>query len=140
MARRPFGGGTSDFVARAAGGALLVVSGQVTFWSAATGGTQYTDLLNTVGAAATSITTDSSGQIPAFQGPNTGVAVMWADAGGSARQRLTSTDMDAATLLSTFAALTSPALTGSPTVNAQPIATVPTAQGLALVAALVFGA
>jgi hypothetical protein len=71
----------------------LVVSGQVTFWSAATGGTQYTDLLNTVGAAATSITTDSSGQIPAFSGPNTGIAVMWADAGGPSRQVMYATDV-----------------------------------------------
>jgi hypothetical protein len=93
MARRPFGGGTADFVARVAGGAWLASpNAVVTFWTAVTGGTAVTDLLDGSGAAVTSITTDSSGQLPPFQGPADGTALLWVDGGGPARQRLGATD------------------------------------------------
>jgi len=88
MARSVFGGGASDFTfgtVEATGHALMktLPTYTVTFWSAKTGGTQYTDLLlasDGSGGAASSVVTDSRGLLPEFQGPD-GVLVMWADAG-----------------------------------------------------------
>jgi hypothetical protein len=71
---------------------LRVATATVTFWTAASGGSQVTDLLDASGNAASSITTDSSGQLPSFQGPNDASAVLWASAGGGARARLGATD------------------------------------------------
>lgn len=59
----------------------------VTFWNLATGGTQYTDLVDEGGSAITSVTTSDGtdgralGAIPPLEGPED-VSVMWADAGG----------------------------------------------------------
>ena len=71
--------------------ALVQTDVTVTFWTARTGGSRYTDLLDSTGTAATSVTSDAdTGQIPAFSGPD-GVAVMWADA-GAGRQLIVATD------------------------------------------------
>jgi hypothetical protein len=83
MARSLYGGGSDDYLyslVSFGGNQLVARSGNatVTFWSAQTGGTQYTDLLLN-GSPVTSITT-TGGQVPAFQGPD-GITVMWADAG-----------------------------------------------------------
>jgi hypothetical protein len=101
MARSVFGGGAQDFAfatVSAAGYSLMktLPSYAVTFWSAKTGGTQYTDLLlgaDGSGGAATSVTTDSRGLLPEFQGPD-GVTLMWADA-GSTRVKVTQADLSA---------------------------------------------
>lgn len=86
MTRSTFGGTDDDYVSspfniggRKVHGALPNTI--VTFWSAKTGGTQYTDLLNEAGGAVASITSDADGFLPQFQGPD-GVLQMWADAGG----------------------------------------------------------
>jgi len=98
MARSVFGGGASDFTfgtVEATGHALMktLPTYTVTFWSAKTGGTQYTDLLlgaDGSGGAASSVVTDSRGLLPEFQGPDT-VLVMWADA-GTTRTKVTPAD------------------------------------------------
>lgn len=82
MARSTFGGTLADTVAVISGGFFAVASGSITFWSAKTGGTKYTDLVYN-GQAASSIPATNS-QIPQFQGPD-GVTQMWADGGGGAR-------------------------------------------------------
>lgn len=107
MTRRPFGGTTNDFVFLVSLDGHVLADPDVTcnFYTAAVNGTHLTDLLDINNNAVTFITSDASGQIPPFQGPNTGVAVMWVDAGGPTRQRITSTDMDAATQLATFASI-----------------------------------
>lgn len=70
----------------------------VTFWDSATGGTQYTDLLDASGAPITQVTTADGtgvlplGTIPRFQGPD-GVTSMWADAGGGARYLMVATSL-----------------------------------------------
>ncbi|MFC7892675.1 glycosyl hydrolase family 28-related protein [Streptomyces sp. NPDC057381] len=88
MARSTFGATLADFVVQPTDGLWGVAPGAaLTFWSAADGGDQYTDLLDATGAAATTITADEYGAIPAFQGPD-GVVAMWADAGGSTRARI----------------------------------------------------
>ncbi|CAL9302711.1 glycosyl hydrolase family 28-related protein [Streptomyces sp. SudanB91_2054] len=88
MARSTFGATLADFVVQPTDGLWGVAPGAtLTFWSAADGGTQYTDLLDPTGAAATFITADEYGAIPAFQGPD-GITAMWADAGGSKRARI----------------------------------------------------
>ncbi|MBU8549800.1 right-handed parallel beta-helix repeat-containing protein [Streptomyces sp. Babs14] len=88
MARSTFGATLADFVVQPTDGLWGVAPGAtLTFWSAADGGAQYTDLLDPTGAAATFITADEYGAIPAFQGPD-GITAMWADAGGSKRARI----------------------------------------------------
>lgn len=107
MARHTFGGSLTDWtialgdVATAASGvtgpAALVQRGvTISFWSAQSGGTQYTDLLDSTGVAMSTITSDAtSGKIPTFQGPD-GVPVMWADA-GAGRQQIIATDIGTVT-------------------------------------------
>jgi hypothetical protein len=72
--------------------ALIVPSGSVTFWTARTGGTQITDLLDDLGTPITGATADSDdGEFPPIQGPDADPDVwyMWADgAGGAGPRRL----------------------------------------------------
>lgn len=105
MTRRSFGGDLTgwtmalgDTVTASSGAAgpqvLAQTAVSVTMWSAQTGGVQYTDLLDSTGIAQTFVTTDATtGQIPAFQGPDDdSVTYMWADA-GAGRQLLVATDL-----------------------------------------------
>lgn len=90
MARYMFGGGIADYVVTAgADDALLLAAGaEVTFWSAQSGGTRYTDLRDLTDAPITSVLSDEHGGIPQLRGPD-GVRTMWADAaGGSGPRRL----------------------------------------------------
>lgn len=92
-------------------------AGTLTFWSAASGGTQYTDLVLN-GSPVTSITVDSTGFIPTFQGPD-GVTAMYADEGdvGGTRVKMVTisgpTDVGVAGFVGDTASLTRAALTGS---------------------------
>lgn len=108
MARHWFGRALTDWTmdvgdTTTAGGATtgpVLATGPVTitFWSAAVGGVQYTDLLNAAGNPITQVmSSDGSdgltvGTIPQFQGPD-GVAEMWADAGSGARYKMVATDL-----------------------------------------------
>lgn len=86
---KPFKLGTSTLVALRDGTTYL------TFYSAKTGGTQYTDLLDPAGAATDRITVTGY-QIPRFQGPDA-IVGMWADKGdGSAREFMEAQDLAAA--------------------------------------------
>ncbi|CAL9665309.1 hypothetical protein SUDANB145_07403 (plasmid) [Streptomyces sp. enrichment culture] len=85
MARYDFGAGIADYVVQPSDGLWAIAPGAtLTFWSAADGGTQYTDLLDAADAPVTQVTADEQGFVPAFRGPD-GVAGMWADAGGASR-------------------------------------------------------
>lgn len=85
MARFTYGAGMADYVVRPTDGLWAVAPGAVlTFWDAADGGVQYTDLLDGAGAPAAEVTADENGFIPQFSGPD-GVAGMWASAGGVSR-------------------------------------------------------
>ncbi|MCP9947285.1 hypothetical protein [Actinomadura madurae] len=70
----------------------------ITFWSAKSGGVQYTDLLGPSGTAATTISSSDGsdglpvGTIPEFSGPDE-VFEMWADAGGGARYKMVCNDV-----------------------------------------------
>lgn len=87
MTRATFGATAGDFVSSVGPGHTLRVGpATLTLWSAATGGTQHTDLLLN-GSPVTSIPVGSDGQVPLFQGPS-GVNEVWADAGGGSRVRL----------------------------------------------------
>ncbi|MDP9825239.1 glycoside hydrolase family 26 protein [Kineosporia succinea] len=72
----------------------LSPTSEVTFWSDAASGQQYTDLVQVSdGANVTSIGTDSFGRIPRFLGPD-GVTQMWAQSALlTDRQLLVSTDL-----------------------------------------------
>lgn len=61
--------------------ALFIPNVEITFWDSVSGGTQYTDLLDNLGTATMSITTDTNGEFPLFNGPD-GVVTMWADGSG----------------------------------------------------------
>jgi hypothetical protein len=79
------------------GDEAVLASGEVTFWDAWSGGTQYTDLLDDNGDAITSVTSSDGsslplGTFPRFQGPD-GVTYMWADAGSGARFVMGATDL-----------------------------------------------
>lgn len=96
MARYDFGGSVPDFIFSTAtvGGVTNVMKlpagASLTFYSAKTGGTQYTDL-RLASAPSTPVSTvavGSDGQLPDFQGPD-GVTTMWAT-GGLGRVRLVS--------------------------------------------------
>ncbi|HEY9416462.1 MAG TPA: hypothetical protein VIQ30_17035 [Pseudonocardia sp.] len=96
MARYPFGGGISDWtfgtVTVSGTDGLAQVAGGVgvTFWSAETGGIQFTDLLDPNLQAVSSVTSSDGtdgravGQIPPFSGPD-GIRLMWAQAGTGPR-------------------------------------------------------
>ncbi|MGH8965947.1 MAG: hypothetical protein ACRDXB_11560, partial [Actinomycetes bacterium] len=65
--------------------AVLAGGRTVTFWGSATGGTQYTDLLDASGTPITEVASaagpaPAKGTVPALQGPD-GIGHMWADAG-----------------------------------------------------------
>ncbi|MEV1020714.1 glycosyl hydrolase family 28-related protein [Streptomyces sp. NPDC050264] len=84
MARLEFGLGVSDFIVRPSDGLWGVGAGAtVTFWNAATDGTQYADLLDVGGAPITQVTATEYGGIPRFFGPD-GITGMWADSSGPA--------------------------------------------------------
>lgn len=102
MARHLYGGvadyvvapGDAVTVGSITGNETLLVPGvTVTFWPSATGGSQYTDLLDSANTPITSVVTDTTGALPQFWGPD-GVTVLYADAGG-ARRALTPIDLGA---------------------------------------------
>lgn len=75
--------------------ALFVPGAEIQFWTAITGGAQYTDLLDNLGTATASVTTDANGEFPQFQGPDE-VWYMWADGSGDGsgpRRLITATDL-----------------------------------------------
>lgn len=83
--RYEYGAGMADFVVQPSDGLWGVAPGAVvTFYSASTGGTQYTDLLDASSSPITQVVADAQGFLPRFQGPD-GVVGMWASAGGSSR-------------------------------------------------------
>ncbi|MCW2873342.1 hypothetical protein [Actinacidiphila oryziradicis] len=107
MTRHLFGGDIGSFVVAAGsaetvgsinGNHAVLVPGQiVTFWTAATSGTQITDLRDMLDTVITSVTTDSNGAIPQMKGPDTtpGTWFMWGDANGGAgpRRLMAATDL-----------------------------------------------
>jgi hypothetical protein len=101
MARSHFGGTSTDWLLepyKFGQSTLLAArdgSTVLTFYSAATGGTQYTDLLDTNGNPTDRITV-AGHLVPEFQGPD-GILAMWADKGdGSPREKLEAQDLAAA--------------------------------------------
>jgi hypothetical protein len=99
MARHTFGQSPADWTFTAGPGDAAILAGgvTVTFFNAASGGTQYTDLLDSTGSPVSGIVSGDGitlalGTIPQFQGPD-GVAELWADAGGGTRYILVATDL-----------------------------------------------
>lgn len=92
MARHWFGGTPADFAVQITStGLLKAASSPVTFWTAPTGGSQLTDLLDGAGSPLSNVSTSGSGDLPQrFQGPD-GADQMWVDA-GAGRKLLLATD------------------------------------------------
>ena len=97
IGRRGFGGDEASWTFAYSGNSLVKAAGvQVTFWSALTGGSQYTDLTDSGNNPVTSVTTDSNGRIPAFNGPaNIWLMAADANAGNGPRQWILATDIGA---------------------------------------------
>lgn len=92
MARHTFGMTTADWLVTndpITGDADSVPGAVVQMWTALTGGTQITDLLNSASTPETTVTSDSNGFLPTFFGPDTSpdTMKMAADANGGAGPR-----------------------------------------------------
>lgn len=75
--------------------ALFIPGATIAFYDAITGGAQYTDLLDSLGTPITTVTTDTTGEFPQFQGPDE-IWHMWADGSGDGsgpRRIITATDL-----------------------------------------------
>lgn len=99
MTRRRFGGGIADwsFNLSSQNVPVLTPGATVTFWSALSGGTQYTDLASAVdGSGAISTVTAgvgvTAGQIPVFYGPDE-ITFMWASANSGSRVLMECNDL-----------------------------------------------
>ena len=69
-------------------GGKVAANTAVTFWTAATGGTQITGLtLVSTGGIVSSITTGADGSMPLFTDPASHITI-WADAGGNERLKI----------------------------------------------------
>ena len=97
MARSTFGGFGGDQVSLDPAGnsgfykAAANYSAVGTFWSASTGGTQYTDLIDPVTSVALAgVSTDAHGHVVPFKGPD-GITEGWLDFGGG-RFKVTAVD------------------------------------------------
>lgn len=99
MARHLFGG-IADYVISvgASNQATLEPGASVTLWNMRSGGTQYTDLVDTDGVTpiSSTLTADAYGAIPEFYGPDN-VEALYPDANGGSgpRRRMTAIDLDA---------------------------------------------
>lgn len=87
MARNAFGASSADFEQDDRGNRRAGRTGTV--WTAQTGGTQITDLLNTAGDPITELTSSSHPiGLVQFQGPADGRAIVWVDFGGAGRVKV----------------------------------------------------
>jgi hypothetical protein len=85
-----YGATSADFTLTAGG---RVIPGAVlTLWSARTGGTQITDLLDVDSVATTTVTSDASGAV-VYYGPNNDKTVHWADSGQGSRVAIRPVDI-----------------------------------------------
>lgn len=90
MARNMYGATSADFTLTSGG---RVVPGAVlTLWTARTGGTQVTDLLDRDSVACTTVTSAADGSV-VYYGPNNDKTVHWADSGQGARVAIRPVDI-----------------------------------------------
>jgi len=82
VARNMYGATSADFTLTSGG--RVVPGATLTIWSARTGGTQITDLLDVDSVATTTVTSDADGSI-VYYGPNDDKTVHWADSGVGGR-------------------------------------------------------
>jgi len=133
MARSNFGGSDTGALAIQAPAcnsgvvksAPLVTTG--TAWSAASGGTQYTDMLLVGGGASVYVLTDSNGFVRAFQGPDGVNEGLWVDL-GSGRFYLRTTDALSSAYVSKVAPPTGVSATDTAAITAA-IAALPSTGG-----------
>lgn len=83
MARLLYGASAADYVVNATTG-IPQAGVTVTIYTAVSGGSQVTDLLNSSQQAVTTVTTDSAGGFR-FYGPDGTTATLWASTGGGTR-------------------------------------------------------
>ena len=82
MARNMYGATSADFTLTSGG--RVVPGATLTIWSARTGGTQITDLLDVDSVATTTVTSGADGSV-LYYGPNNDLSVHWADSGQGSR-------------------------------------------------------
>ena len=90
MSRNMYGATSADFTITSGG---RVIPGAVlTLWTARTGGTQITDLLDVDSVACTTVTSAADGSV-VYYGPNNDKTVHWADSGQGSRVAIRPTDI-----------------------------------------------
>lgn len=82
MARNMYGATSADFTLTAGG--RVIPGATLTVWSARTGGTQVTDLLDVDSVACTTVTSGADGSV-VFYGPNNEKSTLWLDSGQGSR-------------------------------------------------------
>jgi len=90
VARNMYGATSADFTLTSGG--RVVPGAELTIWTARTGGTQITDLLDVDSVATTTVTSDADGSI-VYYGPNNDKTVHWADSGVGNRIAVRPTDI-----------------------------------------------
>ena len=82
MARNMYGATSADFTLTSGG--RVVPGATLTVWTARTGGTQVTDLLDADSVACTTVTSGADGSV-VFYGPNNEKSTLWLDSGQGSR-------------------------------------------------------
>ena len=90
MARNMYGATSADFTLTSGG--RVVPGAELTLWTARTGGTQITDLLDADSVACTTVTSAADGSV-VYYGPNNDKTVHWADSGQGSRVAIRPTDI-----------------------------------------------
>jgi hypothetical protein len=90
VARNLYGATSADFTLTSGG--RVVPGATMTIWSARTGGTQKTDLLDRDSVAVTSVTSGADGSI-LYYGPDSDKTVHWADTGVGSRVAIRPVDI-----------------------------------------------
>jgi hypothetical protein len=89
MARNLYGCTSADFTLTESG--RVVAGATATVWTARTGGTQITDLLDKDSVATTTVTSDAASGSVVFYGPDGERGVLWMDTAGLIDDQTTET-------------------------------------------------
>lgn len=94
MARTFYGGSPADVIAQVSSddGDYAPATAEMTAWTAATGGTQITDLLDVSSSPIVTVTPDALGRVR-FYGPDNYSAAIWLQTSGGVRWRIDPADM-----------------------------------------------
>ena len=90
MARNMYGATSADFTITSGG--RVIPGAELTLWTARTGGTQITDLIDVDSVACTTVTSAADGSV-VYYGPDSDLSVHWADSGQGSRVAIRPVDI-----------------------------------------------